>query len=294
MKRTKILILAIAVFCAFHAQGRHAFATTEEKKEIENFIGGNFALSDIPEYSGRPDTDINDGVPFFSEKEMTTDAYEYYNPLDEMGRCTYAMACVGPETMPTEERGDISEVKPTGWHAVRYEEIDQEFLYNRCHLLGFQLTGEDANSLNLITGTRYMNVEGMLPYENSVAEYVRGTGNHVIYRVTPIFKGEDLLCRGVVMEARSVEDPLVQFCVFCYNVQPGIEIDYRTGDSHRASEAGDENEERAYVLNKNTMKFHYPDCESAGKISKRNRKDVTAAREKLISEGYSPCGICHP
>ena len=172
-------------------------------------------LDMIPDYSGQPYADVNDDVPFFRDEEMTTKSFEKYGTFDVLGRCTAATACVGPETMPKEERAErLSEVTPTGWRQARYEGIEKEYLYHRCHLIGFQLTGENANELNLITGTQYMNVEGMLPFENSVAEYVKGTGHHVMYRVTPIFRGEELLCRGVLMEARSVEDPLVQFCVF--------------------------------------------------------------------------------
>lgn len=209
---------------------------TEEAEEPEDDdVQDNvFSLDDIPEYSGQPYVDINGDIPFFTEEEMTSEPFEHYGELDNYERCTAATACVGPETMPTEKRGPIGMIKPTGWHTVKYDFINGKYLYNRCHLIGYQLTGENANPLNLITGTRYLNVEGMLPFENSVADYVRGTGNHVMYRVTPIFDGEDLLAKGVLMEAKSVEDPLVQFCVFCYNVQPGVEIDYRTGDNRLA------------------------------------------------------------
>ena len=160
--------------------------------------------------------------------------------MDTLGRCTGACALVGPETLPQEERGNIGMVKPTGWHTVKYAGIDGNYLYNRCHLIGFQLTGQGANEKNLITGTRSMNVEGMLPYEDSVLAYVKGTGNHVLYRVTPVFEEENLLADGVLMEARSVEDPLVQFCAFCYNVQPGITIDYATGESSGQEFTGNE------------------------------------------------------
>ena len=217
-----------------------------------------FDLSMVPEYNGSIWADVNEDVPFFTEKQMeaarrmtgslsskeeqedtegTDQAAEEeqilqsYGDLDTLGRCTGACALVGPETLPQEERGNIGMVKPTGWHTVKYDGIDGNYLYNRCHLIGFQLTGQGANDKNLITGTRSMNVEGMLPYEDSVLAYVKGTGNHVLYRVTPVFKEENLLAEGVLMEARSVEDPLVQFCAFCYNVQPGITIDYATGES---------------------------------------------------------------
>ena len=191
------------------------------------------SLSNIPAYSNSPYVVINDNVPFFNDADLTTSSYESYSNLDELGRCGVAVASVGKDIMPTEERGNIGSVKPSGWHSVRYQGIDGNYLYNRCHLIGYQLTAENANEKNLITGTRYMNVDGMLPFENMVADYVKETGKHVLYRVTPIFEGNNLLASGVLMEAKSVEDngEGVQFNVYCYNVQPGIEINYATGDS---------------------------------------------------------------
>ena len=193
-----------------------------------------FTLDMVPPYSGKAYADINGDVPFFTEEEMTSEAFHEYWPLDDLGRCTGAYACVGPETLPKQKRGDISMVKPTGWNTNRYDDIDGEMLFNRCHLIGHLLTGQDANERNLVTGTRYMNVEGMLPFEESVVMYVEGTGHHVMYRVRPYFDGDDLVCSGVLMEAKSVEDPRVQFCAFCYNVQPGITIDYATGENWRS------------------------------------------------------------
>ena len=201
---------------------------------------GIFSLDMVPPYSGRAYADINGDVPFFTEEEMTAEAFHEYWPLDELGRCTGAYACVGPETLPKQKRGDISQIRPTGWNTNRYDDIDGEMLFNRCHLIGHLLTGQDANERNLITGTRYMNVEGMLPFEESVVMYVEGTGHHVMYRVRPYFEGDNLVCTGVLMEARSVEDPRVQFCAFCYNVQPGFEINYATGDNWRAKKSQDE------------------------------------------------------
>ena len=203
-------------------------ALTEDES---NLTEEEFTLTMVPEYSGNAYADINDDIPFFSEDELTAETFQEYWPLDELGRCTGAYACIGPESLPTEPRENISMIEPTGWHSVQYEGIDRGYLYNRCHLIGYQLTGQSANEKNLITGTRYMNVEGMLPFENSVEMYVEGTGNHVLYRVRPYYQGDDLVAAGVLMEAKSIEDPLVQFCAFCYNVQPGIEIDYATGDS---------------------------------------------------------------
>ena len=203
-----------------------------------------FTMDMVPAYSGQAYADINGDVPFFTEEEMTKEAFHEYWPLDGLGRCTGAFACVGPETLPKEKRGDISEVKPTGWHRSEYSDIDGGLLFNRCHLIGHMLTGQDANERNLITGTRYMNTEGMLPFEESVLMYVEGTGHHVLYRVRPFYEGQNLVASGVLMEARSVEDPLVQFCAFCYNVQPGFEIDYATGDNRRAKEGQDEEVQR--------------------------------------------------
>lgn len=191
------------------------------------------SMESIPPYSGTPYVVLDDNQPSFTEDELTTTAYEYYSPLDALGRCGVTEACVGQELMPTESRGDISSVKPTGWVQNKYDFVDGKSLYNRCHLLGFQLTGENANDRNLITGTRYLNVDGMLPFENMVADYVKETDNHVLYRVTPVFEGGDLVAQGVEMEAWSVEDGGDGVCyhVFCYNVQPGVEIDYATGEN---------------------------------------------------------------
>ena len=191
---------------------------------------------DFPPYDGAPYVTLGDGVPDFEKSEMVTDAFETYSELDALGRCGTAYANVCRELMPTEERGAIGMVKPSGWHTVKYDCVDGKYLYNRCHLIGYQLTAENANKQNLITGTRYLNVIGMLPFENMVADYVHETNNHVLYRVTPIFDGSDLVARGVLMEAWSVEDEGdgVCFNVYCYNVQPGVEIDYATGDNWAA------------------------------------------------------------
>jgi DNA-entry nuclease len=191
-----------------------------------------FSLEDVPEYNGEPFVELNGNRPCF-EDVTTTEAFESYSPLDELGRCGPAFANVCPELMPTEERGAIGAVKPTGWHTVKYEGINGKYLYNRCHLIAYQLTGENANRENLVTGTRSLNVEGMLPFEIEVADYVEETGNHVLYRATPVFAGEELLCRGIELEAWSVEDAGEGVCfhVWCYNAQPGIGIDYATGES---------------------------------------------------------------
>ncbi len=187
----------------------------------------------LPEYSDSPYVIVNNNEPFFTENDMTVDSFEYYGELDELGRCTVAYASIGKDLMPTEKRGSIGSVKPTGWHTVKYDIVDGKYLYNRCHLIGYQLTAENANKNNLITGTRYLNVDGMLLFENMVADYIKETNNHVLYRVTPIFTGDNLLADGVLMEAESVEDngEGISYNVFCYNVQPGVKIDYVTGDS---------------------------------------------------------------
>lgn len=190
-------------------------------------------LGIVEEFSGEPYIVINDNIPFFAEDEITDVSFEKYGEMDYLERCTVAEACIGEDIMPFEERGAIGHVKPSGWHTVKYDCVDGRYLYNRCHLIGYQLTGENANRENLITGTRYLNMEGMLPFENMVADYVKETGNHVMYRVTPLFEGENLLASGVVMEAMSVEDNGEGICfnVYCYNAQPGVAIDYATGES---------------------------------------------------------------
>lgn len=198
-----------------------------------------YSMENIPPYYGTPYVVLNDNQPSFTAEDMTDVSYEFYSDLDELGRCGVTEACIGRDLMPTEKRGDISSVKPTGWVQNQYDFVDGKSLWNRCHLIGFQLAGENANECNLITGTRYLNVEGMLPFENLVADYVKETDNHVLYRVTPAFQGTELVARGVQMEAYSVEDggDGVCFNVFCYNVQPGVEIDYATGDNWLAEEA---------------------------------------------------------
>lgn len=259
----------------------------------------------IPSYTGNAYAVVNDNHPYFSEGELTTNSYETYSELDSLGRCGVAEACVGIDLMPTEERESISEVRPSGWENRSYDFVDGGYLYNRCHLIGFQLTGENANEKNLITGTRYMNTEGMLPFENMVADYVQESGNHVMYRVTPVFEGENLVASGVLMEAESVEDKGegILYCVYCFNIQPGVTIDYSTGENWAASSEETitqsesesvQTQEQEYVLNTNSMKFHKPDCSSVKDMSEKNRSEIKTTRDKLISEGYSPCKICDP
>lgn len=262
-----------------------------------------YNLENIPVFSGEPYVVLENNVPRFAESELTAEAHETYSPLDDLGRCGVTDACVGVEIMPTEERGAIGQLKPAGWHTVKYDCVDGKYLYNRCHLIGFQLSGENANERNLITGTRYLNVEGMLPFENLVAEYVKETNHHVRYRVTPVYQGEELLARGVTMEAQSVEDDAISFYVFCYNAQPGVEIDYLTGESWESTAAAPEpeasvaappGEAQEYILNENSKKFHDPTCYGVGQMKEENRKAYTGSRESLIEQGYTPCGQCKP
>ena len=260
-----------------------------------DFASEPIQLSDIPAYSGEPYVVINDNVPVFGEVDADLGAFEEYGDLDELGRCTAAVAGVSPLVMPNEERGDISSVKPTGWQSTQYDFVDGGYLYNRCHLIGFQLTGENANEKNLITGTRYMNVEGMLPFENMVADYVKETGETVLYRVTPVFEGDELVARGVQMEAWSLEDGGKSICfnVYCYNVQPGVEIDYATGESKEA-EFSCEHEPQNLVLNTSSGKFHLATCSGALEMKEENRQEISACPEELIAKGYTPCGTCKP
>lgn len=259
-------------------------------------------VDNLPEFSGEPYIVVENNMPDFSEEELQTEAYEEYSELDELGRCGTAKANIGEELMPTEEREGISQIKPSGWKNKAYDDVDGGYLYNRCHLIGFQLTAENANEENLITGTRYMNTEGMLPFENLVADYIQETENHVLYEVTPVFEDDNLVASGVLMEAKSVEDEGegVCFYVYVYNVQPGIEIDYATGESWESTEkqtSSDENKtfiESTYILNTNTMKFHKQECASVKEIKSYNTDEYSGAREKLISMGYSPCGRCKP
>ncbi len=291
MKRSAAcLLLAICVLLS--ACG----AAADEAAEV---IG----LDNLPVYSSSPYVAVNGNVPYFTQSDYTTVSFETYSELDALGRCGVAYANVGTDLMPTESRGSIGQVKPSGWHTVKYDNVDGKYLYNRCHLIGYQLTAENANEKNLITGTRYLNVEGMLPFENMVADYVKETENHVFYRVTPIFEGSNLLASGVLMEAWSVEDggEGVCFNVYCYNVQPGIAIDYLTGESwlsgtesETIAAATESAEGNYYILNTSSMKFHYADCSGAAKMNAANRQEYTGSREDLISMGYSPCGTCKP
>ena len=256
-------------------------------------------------YDGKPYVVINDNDPDFTDADMTTTSFERYGELDGLGRCTTAFANIGKDLMPADKRGPIGEVKPTGWQTAKYDNVDGKYLYNRCHLIGYQLTGENANEKNLITGTRYLNVDGMLPFENMVADYIKETNNHVLYRVTPVFSGDNLVASGVQMEAESVEDngDGILFNVYCFNAQPGIAIDYATGDSHQddsivadasKSTTAAEANVQTYVLNTNTKKFHKESCNSAKSMDASNKKIYTGSRQDIIDMGYESCGVCKP
>lgn len=294
---------------------QEAGENTQSESTIQEENVPSISLADIPDYAVDPYVVVNNNQPDFAESDMTTNSFETYSDLDALGRCGIAYANIGQDLMPTEERGNISDVKPSGWQSVEYEGIDGGYLYNRCHLIGFQLTAENANEKNLITGTRYLNVEGMLPFENMVADYIQETGNHVLYRVTPLFEGDNLVASGVQMEAKSVEDngAGILFNVFCYNVQPGITIDYATGNSQLTGDASgtgaepqtgtsgtggsdgtQQENESTYILNTNTMKFHRPDCSSVSQMSESNKGEFTGTRDELIAQGYEPCKNCNP
>ena len=283
------LCLALSLLCALLLSG----CAQEPAARTQISV----TLDSIPAYDGSPWVELNQNTPNFDPDDLTQEAFEEYGPLDSLGRCTTAWANVCRELMPTEDRESISSVTPTGWINREY---DGEYLYNRCHLIGFQLTGENANEQNLITGTRYLNVEGMLPFENMVADYVKETGNHVLYRVTPIFDGDNLVASGVEMEAQGVEDQGEGICfhVYCYNVQPGVTIDYATGESWpegtEQPDAGQSGAGQHYVLNTSSMKFHLPDCPGVSNMSEQNKQEYAGSREELIARGYSPCGTCDP
>lgn len=275
----------------------------------EDLVNNNsyVSLDAIPAYDGKAYVAVNNNEPFFTDSDMTTTAFENYSDLDSLGRCGVAYANICKDIMPTEERGKIGMIKPSGWHTVKYDVIKDRYLYNRCHLIGYQLAGENANPKNLITGTRYLNVEGMLPFENLVADYVNNTGNHVLYRVTPMFSGSNLVANGVLIEAKSVEDNGggILFNVYCYNVQPGVGINYENGDSWldgttgsassgsdssaaENSAADSSNSETMVHITATGKKYHRAGCRTLKK------SDTEVTLDETKSMGLSPCGICNP
>lgn len=262
-------------------------------------------VADIPEYSGSWSCVINNNIPNFTEAELALPVgTEIYGRLDGLGRVTGAIAVVGPETMPTESRGDISEIKPTGWHQVHYDVMDSDYLDTRAHVIAFCLTAENANERNLITGTHCMNSKGMLEYEEKVAAYIDKTKNHVIYYSAPVWEGKDLLAHGVHMMAYSLEDQGkgISFNIYVYNVEPKITLDYATGNSTPSPDGstqgylGDKSnaapEVKTYVLNTNSKKFHLPTCSALESTKEKNKRTVEASRTDLLSQGYSSCGNC--
>lgn len=296
-------------------------ATAQNKKKVKVKIkhaSSKLKLSSIPKYKAvrTPYVKVNGNKPTFKKKEIKRVSFQKYSKLDSKGRCGVAIASIARDIMPKSKRTSISEVHPSGWHSYRYSNVEGQSLYNRCHLIGHQLTGQNANAKNLITGTRYLNTQGMLPFENEVADYVRRTNNHVMYRVRPVYKGDNLVASGVQMEAYSVEDKGrgVSFNVYCYNVQPGVKIHYSDGtssgkhmiSSNWSSKPNTHNKKKykvvnkkksgskTYILSLGTKKFHYPDCPSVNQILPKNKGKFKGNRKTLINQGYAPCKNCNP
>lgn len=274
-------ILTILLFSLFGC-------TIVNDNEVPSYAT-TITIEEVPEYQGEAYVVINENEPSFSSDELSSDSFETYGELDELGRCTIAFANLSTDLMPQEERGSIGQVKPSGWQTVKYDCVDGKYLYNRCHLIGYQLSGENANERNLITGTRYINVEGMLPFENMVADYIKETGNHVLYRVTPIFVEDELVARGVQMEAYSVEDDGASICynVFVYNVQPGIAIDYSDGSSTLMESVEDFDQQEGVIRGNSRSKiYHCP-----GQVAYEDMADskyliLFDSEEEAIAAGY--------
>lgn len=303
IRKTKILLIYICILITTILTSCNSVESKSNPSNIDTSSSTVVtSIQDVPQYSGEPYVILNDNQPNFTEDELTEESYESYSDLDSLGRCGVAEANIGQDLMPTEERGAIGQVKPTGWHTIKYDNVDGKYLYNRCHLIGYQLTAENANEKNLITGTRYLNVTGMLPYEDTVADYVKETNNHVLYRVTPIFEGNNLVASGVQMEAKSVEDDGEGVCfnIYAYNVQPGISINYATGENSESkdditdSKSNSDVSGETYIINKNTHKFHKPDCSSVSDIKPQNKKEYTGNRDELLDQRYDPCSRCNP
>ena len=332
IKKNRLVVLALLFFILISGCGDNNSTSNNENLVNDNIIynddsseaankdktGVEVNLNNISEYNGSPYISLNANMPYFTDEEKSiTEPFENYSNLDSLGRCGVAFANICKEIMRTEERGTIGQVRPSGWHTVKYNGVvDGNYLYNRCHLIGYQLAGENANELNLITGTRYLNMIGMLEFENTVSAYVEETNNHVLYRVTPIFEGDNLVAKGVEMEAWSVEDKGADICfnVFCYNIQPGIEIDYATGESWLSNEdyqkediktdysteeklqsnknSVTQQEVKEYILNTNTKKFHLPTCSSVNSMSEKNKQTVNGTIDDIKEQGYTPCSRC--
>lgn len=297
MKRSAVIISLLLSFCILLC----GCVSATEPQVNSSLPSSSVSDNTLKAPTDSPYTVLNDNIPVFASASLTAVSYERYSELDSLGRCGAAEACIGIDIMPTEERGEIGQIKPSGWHTVKYDIVDGKYLYNRCHLIGFQLAGENANEKNLITGTRYLNVEGMLPFENMVADYVKETENHVMYRVTPVYEGDNLVASGVQMEAFSIEDKGEGICfdVFVYNIQPGVTINYATGESIIANTSESQNgissqTKQEYVLNISSKKFHLSGCTSVKDIKPENKRIAKTIKENLKRDGYLPCKNCNP
>lgn len=334
------MAIAVLLFIALAILGCIATNTSDSADSESTHItlvsneqsSPGFTLDNVPKYMGKAFVEANGNIPYFSDDDLSCDSFETYSALDSLGRCGPAYALIGPETMPSAKRSNIGMVKPSGWQISKYDWIDGQYLFNRCHLIAYSLAGENDNPLNLITGTRSMNVLGMLPHEEQIASYVHETGNHVLYRVSPLYDGDNLVASGVLMEAESVEDrgEGISFCVWCYNVEPGVVVDYATGDNRTGNPekesyhepisaiapdasdvtngavgieggteedfnaAGLDSEVKTYVLNTHTYRFHYPGCPSAADIKEKNKQVFGGTRKEVLEKGYEPCGACMP
>ena len=277
--------------------------------DVITFSSSTASLDNFPEYSGQPYVELDDNQPTFSKEDYQTDTYIQLSDLDYLGRTGRAIACLGQETMPSSKRESIGMIKPSGWKTQRYDDlISTKYLYNRCHQIAFMLSGLNAEEKNLMTGTRYFNVTGMLPFEEKVSDYIKNTSHHVLYEAIPIYHDDELVARGLVLQATSIEDEEIRFRVYIYNVQPGITIDYQTGDSRKATEGEctygiseekdpfdyhqNDTNEKEYVLNIKNKKYHDPHCSSVSRMSDSNKEVVTSTAKQLNEQGYSPCGIC--
>ncbi len=283
MKKIIISILT-AVSMTFCLSGCSSVELTTSVQSV--------SVEDIPAYTNSPYAVINENVPDFDlSKEQ--ESYQIYSELDDLGRTLGAEACLSKDMMPTEERDSISSIHPSGWHSIQDDSIPSGSLYNRCHLIAYQLTGVN-DVRNLITGTRYLNAEGMLPFEEMIADYIRETDNHVLYRVTPYYEGDNLLASGVFMEAYSLEDKGEGICfhVYCYNVMPSVEIDYKTGDAVIENSSIDKQIQKDYILNIKSKKIHLPECNGVQTMSEKNKKEVHTSIDELQQEGYSICSNC--
>ncbi len=279
MAKIKKLTVVLALFFAFILMLTGCYGAV---------LQGIISIDNVPEYSSEPYVEVSNNQPDFSSKDMVTESFESYSELDSLGRCGTAFSNVGTDLMPTSERGSIGQVKPTGWQSTKYDIVEGKYLYNRCHLIGYQLTAENANKQNLITGTRYMNVDGMLPFENMVADYIKETDNHVLYRVTPVFEGENLVADGVQIEAYSVEDKGDGICfnVFVYNVQPGIEIDYATGESRLSDEPASQTSTSEIRGNSKSKIYHCEGQSAYEDMADSPNLIVFSSEQEAIDAGY--------